>query len=157
MSFRDTQSDEVIEGYMLQKLFDDMSERLTDEELRTMAREFGVKPLRYSRQAIESSLTRLWEDGMDTDDVAYVVSRVKEDLDGQTDHPEREKEVIEEMASAHGDDAREEETESARRADMLHRLQCTAAIPSSTDVINGFRQWYSVTTDDVFSFPTHDS
>ena len=47
VSFRDTQSDEVIEGYMLQKLFDDMSERLTDEELRTMAREFGVKPLRY--------------------------------------------------------------------------------------------------------------
>ena len=110
----------------------------------------------YSRQAIESSFTRLWEDGMDTDDVAYVVSRVKEDLDGQTDHPEREKEVIEEMASAHGDDAREEETESARRADMLHRLQCTAAIPSSTDVINGFRQWYSVTIDDVFSSPTHD-
>lgn len=52
VSFRSTQSDEVIEGYMLQKLFDDMSERLTDEELRTMAREFGVKPLRYSRQAI---------------------------------------------------------------------------------------------------------
>ena len=56
VSFRDTQSDEVIEGYMLQKLFDDMSERLTDEELRTMAREFGVKPLRYSRQAIVAAL-----------------------------------------------------------------------------------------------------
>lgn len=110
----------------------------------------------YSRQAIESSFTRLWEDGMDTNDVAYVVSRVKEDLDGQTDHPEQEKEVIKEMASAYGDDAREEETTSARRADMLHRLQCTAAIPSSTDVINGFRQWYSVTIDDVFSSPTHD-
>ena len=41
---------------MLQKLFDDMSERLTDEELRTMAREFGVKPLRYPRQAIVAAL-----------------------------------------------------------------------------------------------------
>lgn len=56
VSFRDTQSDEVIEGYMLQKLFDDMSERLSDEELRTMAREFGVKPLRYSRQAMVAAL-----------------------------------------------------------------------------------------------------
>ena len=111
----------------------------------------------YSRQAIESSFTRLWEDGMDTGDIAYVVSRVKEDLDGQTDHPGQEKEAIEEVASAHSDDAREEETKSVRRADMLHRLQCTAAIPSSTDVINGFRQWYSVTTDDVFSSPTHYS
>ena len=110
----------------------------------------------YSRQAIESSFTRLWEDGMNTDDVTYVVSRVKEDLDGQTDHPEQEREVIKEETSTHGDDAREEETKSARRADMLHRLQCTAAIPSSTDVINGFRQWYSVTIDDVFSSPTHD-
>lgn len=56
VSFRSTQSDEVIEGYMLQKLFDDMSERLTDEELRSMAREFGVKPLRYSRQALVAAL-----------------------------------------------------------------------------------------------------
>lgn len=56
VSFRRTQSDKVIEGYMLQKLFDDMSERLTDEELRTMAREFGVKPLRYSRQAIVAAM-----------------------------------------------------------------------------------------------------
>lgn len=56
VSFRDTQSDEVIESYMLQKLFDDMSERLSDEELRIMAREFGVKPLRYSRQAIVVAL-----------------------------------------------------------------------------------------------------
>lgn len=56
VSFRSTQSDELIEGYMLQKLFDDMSERLTDEELRTMAREFGVKPLRYSRQALVAAL-----------------------------------------------------------------------------------------------------
>lgn len=52
VSFRDTQTDEVIEGYMLQKLFDDMSDSLTDEQLRTMAREFGIKPLRYSRQAM---------------------------------------------------------------------------------------------------------
>ena len=110
----------------------------------------------YFRQAIESSFTRLWKDGMNTDDVTYVVSRVKEDLDGQTDHPEQEKEGIEEVASTHGDDAKEEETQSARRADMLHRLQCTAAIPSSTDVINGFRQWYSVTIDDVFSSPSLD-
>lgn len=56
VSFRSTQSDEVIEGYMLQKIFDDMSERLTDEELRTMAREFGVKPMRYSRQALVAAL-----------------------------------------------------------------------------------------------------
>lgn len=56
VSFRDSQSDEVIEGYMLQKLFDDMSDRLSDEELRTMAQEFGVKPLRYSRQAIVAAL-----------------------------------------------------------------------------------------------------
>ena len=56
VSFRDTQSDEVIEGYILQKLFDDMSERLTDEELRTMVREFGIKPLRYSRQAIVAAM-----------------------------------------------------------------------------------------------------
>lgn len=56
VSFRNTQSDEVIEGYILQKLFDDMSENLTDEELRTMAREFGIKPLRYSRQAIVALL-----------------------------------------------------------------------------------------------------
>lgn len=56
VSFRDSQSDEVIEGYILQKLFDDMSERLTDEDLRTMAHEFGIKPLRYSRQAIVAAL-----------------------------------------------------------------------------------------------------
>ena len=56
VSFRDSQTDEVIEGYILQKLFDDMSDRLSDEELRTMAREFGVKPLRYSRQAIVAAL-----------------------------------------------------------------------------------------------------
>lgn len=56
VSFRDSQADEVIEGYMLQKLFDDMSDRLSDEELRTMAREFGVKPLRYTRQAMVTAL-----------------------------------------------------------------------------------------------------
>lgn len=56
VSFRETQPDELIEGYMLQKLFDDMSENLTDEELRSMAREFGVKPLRYSRQALVAAL-----------------------------------------------------------------------------------------------------
>lgn len=56
VSFRNTQSDEVIECYMLQKLFDDMSERLTDEELRIMAREFGIKPLRYSRQVIVAAM-----------------------------------------------------------------------------------------------------
>ena len=56
VSFRDTQTDEVIEGYMLQKLFDDMSDSLTDEQLRTMAREFGIKPLRYSRQAMVAAL-----------------------------------------------------------------------------------------------------
>lgn len=56
VSFRETQSDEVIEGYMLQKLFDDMSENLSDEELRCMAREFGVEPLRYSRQALVAAL-----------------------------------------------------------------------------------------------------
>lgn len=56
VSFRETQSDEVIEEYMLQKLFDDMSENLSDEELRSMAREFGVKPIRYSRQALVAAL-----------------------------------------------------------------------------------------------------
>lgn len=56
VSFRDSQPDELIEEYMLQKLFDDMSERLTDADLRTMAREFGIKPLRYSRQAIIAAL-----------------------------------------------------------------------------------------------------
>lgn len=56
VSFRDTQSDEIIESYMLQKLFDDMSERLTDEDLRTMAMELGVKSLRYSRQAIIAAM-----------------------------------------------------------------------------------------------------
>lgn len=56
VSFRETQPDEVIEGYMLQKLFDDMSENLSDEELRSMAREFGVKSLRYSRQALVAAL-----------------------------------------------------------------------------------------------------
>lgn len=56
VNFRNTQSDEIIEGYMLQKLFDDVSENLSDEELRSMAREFGVKPLRYSRQALVVAL-----------------------------------------------------------------------------------------------------
>lgn len=56
VSFRRTQSDEVIEGYMLQKIFDDISKPLTDEELRTMAREFGGKPLCYSRQAIVAAM-----------------------------------------------------------------------------------------------------
>ncbi|MBO4945163.1 MAG: DUF3944 domain-containing protein [Muribaculaceae bacterium] len=56
VNFRKTQPDEVIEGYMLQKLFDDMSENLSDEELRSMASEFGVKPLRYSRQALVAAL-----------------------------------------------------------------------------------------------------
>lgn len=56
VSFRDSQSDEVIEGYMLQKLFDDISDRLSDEELRAMATEFGIKPMRYSRQAIVAAL-----------------------------------------------------------------------------------------------------
>lgn len=56
VSFRNTQSDEVIEGYILQKLFDNVSEKLSDEELRGLAREFGVKPLRYSRQALVAAL-----------------------------------------------------------------------------------------------------
>lgn len=56
VNFRDSQADEVIEGYMLQKLFDDMSDRLSDEELRIMAKEFGVKPLRYTRQAMVAAL-----------------------------------------------------------------------------------------------------
>lgn len=56
VSFRDSQADEVIEGYMLQKLFDDMSDRLSDDELRTMAKEFGVKPLRYTRQAMVAAM-----------------------------------------------------------------------------------------------------
>lgn len=56
VSFRDSQADVVIEGYMLQKLFDDMSDRLSDEELRTMAKEFGVKPLRYTRQAMVAAM-----------------------------------------------------------------------------------------------------
>lgn len=56
VSFRNSQPDEVIEGYMLQKLFDDMSDSLTDEQLRTMTREFGIKPLRYSRQAMVAAL-----------------------------------------------------------------------------------------------------
>ena len=56
VSFRDSQADEVIEGYMLHKLFDDMSDRLSDEELRTMAKEFGVKPLRYTRQAMVAAM-----------------------------------------------------------------------------------------------------
>lgn len=56
VSFRNTQSNEVIEGYILQKLFDDMSENMSEEELRSMAREFGVKPLRYSRQALVAAL-----------------------------------------------------------------------------------------------------
>lgn len=56
VSFRNSQSDEVIEGYILQKLFDDISDRLSDEELRTMAKEFGIKPLRYSRQALIAGL-----------------------------------------------------------------------------------------------------
>lgn len=56
VSFRESQPDEVIEGYMLQKLFDDMSENLSDEELRSMAHEFGVQPLRYSRQALVAAL-----------------------------------------------------------------------------------------------------
>lgn len=56
VSFHNSQYDEIIEGYILQKLFDDMSERLTDADLRTMARELGVKPLRYSRQAIIAAL-----------------------------------------------------------------------------------------------------
>lgn len=33
-----------------------MSENLSDEELRSMAREFGVKPLRYSREALVAAL-----------------------------------------------------------------------------------------------------
>ena len=56
VSFRNSQPDEVIEGYMLQKLFDDMSDSLTDEQLRTMTREFEIKPLRYSRQAMVAAL-----------------------------------------------------------------------------------------------------
>ena len=56
VSFRDSQPDEVIEGYILQKLFDDMSDRMTDEDLCSMALEFSVKPLRYSRQAMIAAL-----------------------------------------------------------------------------------------------------
>lgn len=33
-----------------------MSDKLSDEELRAMAKEFGVKPLRYTRQAIVAAM-----------------------------------------------------------------------------------------------------
>ena len=106
----------------------------------------------YSQEAIESTFTRLWKDGMNIQDMKSIRSMVKEELDSHCGKHEERQEVTEETTIMDDGDVKGEETQDARKDDMLHRLQCTAAIPSPTDVINGFRQWYSVTSDDVISY-----
>ena len=88
---------------------------------------------------------------MDLDDVETTLSKVKADLEKKTVTKSPAKEVKEEMKKEEPVDQEE------HRKDMLHRLECTAAIPSVLDVINGFRQWYSlVSRDDVLlCFPSH--
>ena len=88
---------------------------------------------------------------MDLDDAETTLSRVKADLEKKTAAKSPAKEVKEETRKEEQVDREE------HRKDMLHRLECTAAIPSVLDVINGFRQWYSlVSRDDVLlCFPSH--
>ena len=107
--------------------------------------------LGYARSTIEASLTRLWEEGMDLDDVEMTLSKVKADLE--------KKIVAKSPAKEEKEETKKEEhvDQEEHRKDMRHRLECTAAIPSVLDVINGFRQWYSlVSRDDVLlCFPSH--
>ena len=107
--------------------------------------------LGYTRSTNEASLTRLWEEGMDLDDVETTLSKVKANLEKMTVAKTPAKEVKDETKKEEPVDQEE------HRKDMLHRLECTAAIPSVLDVINGFRQWYSlVSRDDVLPcFPSH--
>ena len=107
--------------------------------------------LGYARSTIEASLTRLWEEGLDLDDVETTLSKVKADLEKKTVAKSPAKEVKEETRKE------EQVDQEEHRRDMLRRLECTAAIPSVLDVINGFRQWYSlVSRDDVLPcFPSH--
>lgn len=88
---------------------------------------------------------------MDLDDVETTLSKVKANLEKMT--------VAKTPAKGVKDETKKEEPvdQEEHRKDMLHRLECTAAIPSVLDVINGFRQWYSlVSRDDVLPcFPSH--
>ena len=88
---------------------------------------------------------------MDLDDAETTLSKVKADLEKKTVAKSPTKEEKEET------EKEEHVNQEEHRKDMLHRLECTAAIPSVLDVINGFRQWYSlVSRDDVLPcFPSH--
>lgn len=63
VSFNKYNSDEQIEQYTLQKLFDDSINRATDEELKEMLKELGYPTTNFARQMAIATLMTAWKAG----------------------------------------------------------------------------------------------
>ena len=63
VSFRKSNSDEQIEQYLLQKLFDDSLNNASDEDLREMMKELGYPITNFTRQAAIATLMMAWKTG----------------------------------------------------------------------------------------------
>lgn len=63
VSFRKRNSEEQIEQYLLQKLFDESLNNASDEELRKMMKELGYPTTNFTRQAAIATLMTAWKAG----------------------------------------------------------------------------------------------
>lgn len=63
VSFRKSNSDEQIEQYLLQKLFDESLNNASDEKLRKMMKELGYPTTNFTRQAAIATLMTAWKAG----------------------------------------------------------------------------------------------
>lgn len=63
VSFSKRNTDEQIEQYLLQKLFDDSLNNASDEELREMMKELGYPTTNFTRQAAIATLMMAWKTG----------------------------------------------------------------------------------------------
>lgn len=63
VSFRKSNSDEQIEQYLLQKLFDDSLNNASDEDLRKMMKELGYPTTNFTRQGAIATLMTAWKAG----------------------------------------------------------------------------------------------
>lgn len=63
VSFRKSNSDEQIEQYLLQKLFDESLNNASDEDLRQMMKELGYPTTNFTRQAAIATLMTAWKAG----------------------------------------------------------------------------------------------
>lgn len=63
VSFRKSNSDEQIEQYLLQKLFDESLNNASDDELKKMMKELGYPTTNFTRQASIATLMAAWKAG----------------------------------------------------------------------------------------------